>query len=199
MMGGCGDCKGDCSPKKGVGRPVRRQEVDIKTYLAPLPLSVTPDPTPLSRWCQHTPKPKYKRHMCLTCIKSFVWAVDYWETEEAIQKLKELGHKVAVDRLEGELKERKRKEIVMFVTTPEKVEVEVELDSVEVDIDHCDIEAEELVRYMIDKGIDTEVLSFYFEQLSETDVEEIVGNLSGDAAENLVAVAQALQEAEDEP
>ena len=204
-MSGCGDCKGDCSSKKSShscgdnckckpahGKDPRRHKEDIRIYLAPPPLSVRPDPTPLTRWCQHTTSQKYKRYQCLTCIRAFVWAVPYEETERVIVEMKELGRVVAVERLESVLKERKYKEVNMQIKT------EVEVNDT-IDIFDCEIEAGELVDYIFDKEMDVEIMNVYLESLDGLHEIDLLDGLSEDAKSRLVELAQKITEEADAP
>ena len=122
-MGDCGNCKGDC-PSKGsehscgddckcskssYGRDPRKHQTDIKYYLRPLPMGVTPDDTPLSRNCKCNHK--YRRYQCLPCIRSWVAAVTFEEVHAEIEHQQKMGRVVAVERLEAELKEKQKREI----------------------------------------------------------------------------------------
>jgi len=106
-----GDCKGNCEERQlNYGIDPRREKDDIRDYLRRPPLSVKPDSTPLNEPCKCTGF-KVKRYQCRPCIRAFVWGVPYETTELAIEEFKQRGNTITIERLEEELKERKRKEL----------------------------------------------------------------------------------------
>lgn len=113
----CKDCSGDCHgetiedyKEPRYGHNPHKQEVDIKTYLRPIPLNVKPNPATLDKQCTCTRR-DIQRYQCLNCIRSYVWAVPYEVSETSITEQRTQGHAVAAERIELELAERKRKEL----------------------------------------------------------------------------------------
>ena len=113
-MGNCKDCKDchcdseDCKEPDLVNTTGNKNKQENITEYLKSNNKLSGDPTPLDYKCNCVGYNKVPRSACLTCIKSWVTAVDESEVKIQIARFLSEGKTIAASRLESTLLDKKR-------------------------------------------------------------------------------------------
>lgn len=114
FMSKCSSCtsKDSCSsgPKQKLNYGNTPKKSDMSHALKSPPKQ-TGDATPLNHPCQCTTMFRVPRSACMKCIRSFIYAVDRDKALAVIEEYRTAGKKVAAERMERVLEEKRRKEL----------------------------------------------------------------------------------------